>query len=419
MNRARPTNVTFVSMLGLALSACSQGPAHCSTPDSSAACTCPGGSTGVQTCGAGGAQGACECRADGGGVFRDTTLGVIDPDATVIDVRRPGTLAGGFGHTCEAVPDGTVRCWGSNFYGALGDGTRRDQLGPVVAVGLSDAVGIAAAGPDTGDSSCALRANGTVACWGAWIGSPVTSPRILPGLDDAIAIAGGGSGGNFFCSIRASGQVACWTEWLAAPTLRFGVSDAVEVVVRGSSLACVRRAVGAVRCFGGTFLQPVPGTFTGSDAESGVTDAVGVAVTANGACVLRATGAVHCWGVNDLGQLGDGTTVSRATPAAVVGLDDAVDLAAGFGHVCARRAGGAIVCWGLNDFGQIGDGTNTNRLAPTPVVGLVDAIDLAAGEGHTCAHRADGSAVCWGYNEYGGLGDGTRTNQFTPVPVLP
>src|SRR5512137_3016820 len=74
------------------------------------------------------------------------------------------SIATGGDHTCELIGDGGVRCWGRNDEGQLGDGTLGTvvQALPVRVAGLSDAVALAAGPVHT----CALKASGSVACWG-------------------------------------------------------------------------------------------------------------------------------------------------------------------------------------------------------------------------------------------------------------
>ncbi len=69
--------------------------------------------------------------------------------------------AGGF-HTCALLADGTVRCWGLNANGQLGDGTRNDSTTPVTVSLPLSATAVAAGGYHT----CARLADGTVRCWG-------------------------------------------------------------------------------------------------------------------------------------------------------------------------------------------------------------------------------------------------------------
>src|SRR5436309_15036049 len=69
-------------------------------------------------------------------------------------------LAAGGSHTCQVNGDGTVRCWGENLDGRLGDGTEVDRFTPVPVTGLINAVAIAAGGSHT----CALLVNGTARC---------------------------------------------------------------------------------------------------------------------------------------------------------------------------------------------------------------------------------------------------------------
>jgi len=90
---------------------------------------------------------------------------------------------------------------------------------------------------------------------------------------------------------------------------------------------------------------------------------------------------------------------------------------AGVEHTCALRSDGTARCWSHNTFGQLGDGTTKERHTPAAVSGLTSAVAIATGNVHTCAVLSDGSARCWGQNTYGQLGDGTTTWRFSPVVV--
>jgi hypothetical protein len=113
---------------------------------------------------------------------------------------------------------GSVKCWGSNYYGQLGDGSSGStagRLSPVVVSGLSTAIAIS-----TGTHSCALLDGGSVKCWGSnysgQLGDGSTSDRSTPvvvsGLSTAIAISTGGNEANegYSCSLLVGGTVECW-----------------------------------------------------------------------------------------------------------------------------------------------------------------------------------------------------------------
>ena len=67
---------------------------------------------------------------DGSTTSRPTPVDVQDLDEEVI-----GLAAGDF-HTCVLLKSGHIKCWGQNYYGAVGDGSNSDQLS-LVSVDLS------------------------------------------------------------------------------------------------------------------------------------------------------------------------------------------------------------------------------------------------------------------------------------------
>jgi alpha-tubulin suppressor-like RCC1 family protein len=91
-----------------------------------------------------------------------------------------------------------------------------------------------------------------------------------------------------------------------------------------------------------------------------------------GTCGLTVSGAAYCWGPNTHGQVGDGTiSLSRVLlPRAVVGGLTFRQLSAdGSNHTCALTQPGVAYCWGSNVGGQLGDGTTIDRGMPTAVLG--------------------------------------------------
>ncbi|CAN5259613.1 hypothetical protein BH09MYX1_BH09MYX1_55860 [soil metagenome] len=110
-------------------------------------------------------------------------------------------------------------------------------------------------------------------------------------------------------------------------------------------------------------------------------------------CAIRA-GALFCWGANIEGNLGDGTTTSRATPQRVV-LSAPVRAAhVGLSYTCALLDGGSAWCWGtLNR----DNGTSVMDAHPSPVSSTSSAQWLSDGTGgFACVAQASRSRLCWG-----------------------
>ncbi|MBK9232333.1 MAG: hypothetical protein IPO15_16155 [Anaerolineae bacterium] len=120
-----------------------------------------------------GADHTCAVTADGGvkcwGVNDRGQLGDGTTEQRGAPVDVSGLMSGvvavsaGRGHTCALTTAGGVKCWGSNEFGQLGDGTGAAQLTPVDVVGLTAGVTAISAG---GEHTCALTTAGGPKCWG-------------------------------------------------------------------------------------------------------------------------------------------------------------------------------------------------------------------------------------------------------------
>lgn len=155
----------------------------------------------AHTCVAYGAPEQVRCRGRAPAAPREALLGGIAVTA----------LAAGDDHTCALLPDRTVRCWGRNDAGQLGDGTTNDALAPVTVAGLAEVDGIAAGARHT----CARLLNGTVACWGANDRHQLANGTSEPGLRPGVVVGVLGvqelaAGGDATCARLGDGYVRCW-----------------------------------------------------------------------------------------------------------------------------------------------------------------------------------------------------------------
>jgi alpha-tubulin suppressor-like RCC1 family protein len=343
----------------------------------------------------------------------------------------PIHIAAGDFHTCALRGDGTVRCWGRNTEGQLGDGTSELRTTPVAVGGVSGATQLALGA----NSSCALLREGTIVCWGggrAWGDGQTRSnvpPTPVAGIRGATQID---AGGLLTCAVLAGGKVRCWgDEGDPRPAGASAPPDAgaVEVSV-AEAHACARMRDGSVRCWGD---EPWNGVGSPSLAVARVAGATSVTTGDLTSCALGAAGGASCWGLSAQGELGrepDGAW--HVDPVAIAPLSF-LRIASGESHVCgvlrgapADGAGGSerVYCWGSNADGELGRGTEGPPERPGPVRGLAGVPDeLALGADHSCARVGGGSRGrsegiwCWGANSFGQLGDGTTDRRTTPVRV--
>lgn len=124
----------------------------------------------------------------------------------------------------------------------------------------------------------------------------------------------------------------------------------------------------------------------------------GVAFGMSHGCAALEDGTLRCWGRNLHGQLGTGSTRSRAIPTQVPGIDDARAVRAYLHHTCALRASGEVWCWGSAENGLFGRAGLSSSARPVRVPGLDGVSDLRLDYSSACALRRDGTVWCWNFS---------------------
>jgi alpha-tubulin suppressor-like RCC1 family protein len=357
-------------------------------------------------------------------------------------------IAAGYQHSLAVKSDGTVRAWGWNTFGQLGDGTPTNPTTPAVnptpgpVVNLAGVVAV-----DAGYyHSLALKSDGTVWAWGAGnygqLGDGTTpTARSTPGpVVNLTGVVAAAAGSYHSLALKSDGTVWAWGDWGGDPpvaqlrkgrTTTFSTSSSTPVQVvnlsgvvalaAGEYYSLAVKSDGTVWAWGDNDLgQLGDGTTEPRITPVQVVNLTGVVAVAAGSLhslALKSDGTVWAWGSNYSGQLGDGTTTDRSTPGPVGNLTGVVALAAGHHHNLAVKSGGTVWAWGDNYYGQLGDGTTTIRSTPGPVENLAGVVAVASDGEHSLALKSDGTVRAWGWNIWGALGDGTTTNRSTPGPV--
>ncbi|MEZ4461668.1 MAG: hypothetical protein R3E66_18480 [bacterium] len=287
-------------------------------------------------------------------------------------------------HGCGMRTDSTVRCWGENGFGQLGDGTTNDSPTPVAF----------AAAPDenptdfaVGDQyTCALFAD-RIECMGVSLtitrdDTPVREDVDLPlPAEGATKIFGGF---RHLCVLDGEQHVQC---------------------IGGAEYITTERDQTVPSVFGRLRNDVALGTVALSDAAG---------------CGIDSAKHLQCWGANYRGRLGRGDEKNDFVgfPFGPTSSDQRYQqVSGGKDHFCALTTSGDIDCWGLGTYGRLGVNELGYTTTPHPIVSDRDFVEVELGAYHTCAREADGTVACWGRGNYFGLGNGLVTHQKDPVTV--
>jgi alpha-tubulin suppressor-like RCC1 family protein len=322
-------------------------------------------------------------------------------------------------------------------------------------------------------TSCVLRANGQVDCWGrgqdgelgdglmhhtddcrrtAGEGmvdcSRVATTVALPG--PASAIFSRGSIQN--CAIlETSGETWCWggqfyrlgstlehTRFMPEHVAIAGTAiadHAVQLAPSFSNLCWIAQDT-TVQCIGaGSGGRLGNGSFSDTTTPvnvlmpDGTTNMTGVLELdqSSGHACARTADHLYCWGNNHYAQLGvDATGHSTCgaapntydcsnIPIEVTGVTASTitDIQLGGDFACVLHSTGHVQCWGGGQTGGLGTGDIHETTAPVEPMGLTAVTELRVVDGNACAVQG-GSVLCWGPADVGQIGDGSMAHASTP-----
>jgi len=337
------------------------------------------------------------------------------------------SVAAGDYHTLALKSDGTLWAWGYNGEGELGIGSTACKSTPF-QVGTGNTWVYISAG---GGHSNAIKADGTLWGWGfnadGETGDGTTAQRNSPvqaGTDNKWVSVSAGT--YYTAALKSDGTLWNWG-WSGLHPTQVGTGS-TWVSYFGSYMHFgAIKSDGTLWMWGYNNVGQV-GDGTTTTRANPVQIGTGTDWVNFGACAggyytattyaTRADGSLWAWGLNTSGQVGDGTVVNKLVPTLVHTTDNVVSsISPGSDFTTGVKTDGTMWAWGYNNLGQVGDGTTVAKTTPVQIGTATNWHGMNCGDDHTIAIQSNGTIWGWGDNYYGELGDGTTTGRSSPVQI--
>jgi alpha-tubulin suppressor-like RCC1 family protein len=298
-------------------------------------------------------------------------------------------VSGGNFHTAAIKTDGTLWCWGYNFYGQIGDNTTANRSTPRQIGTATNWRQVSAGSFHT----AAIKTDGTLWAWGlnsyGQVGDNTTANRSTPR------------------------QVATATNWKQVDVY----DHTVAIKTDGTLWAWGYNSYGQIGDnTSGSVGTPGANSRSTPRQVGTATNWKQVNASAFNTAAIKIDGTLWTWGYNLFGLIGDNTLATRSTPrqeftASTTWKTVSFSLYSG----SAIKSDGTLWTWGRNHFGQLGDNTTDSRSTPRQeFTSSTNWKQVAAGEHGACAIKSDGTLWAWGWNRYGQIGDNTSGSVGTP-----
>tara|TARA_R110000868_G_C10887738_1_gene763369 strand:+ start:39 stop:1154 length:1116 start_codon:yes stop_codon:yes gene_type:complete len=295
-------------------------------------------------------------------------------------------VSGGVGHAAGLV-GGTLKVWGSDSSGQIGDGT---SGGNRAYVGLS-------------------RANTSFVNSGANITRIITTTGTLFNWGQNYAGALGLGNTTYYSSPVQVGALNNWAKLISV-----GSFSCLAIKTDGTLWSWGQNNFGQLGLVNTTnYSSPKQ---IGSDTDWASLP-IGGGRSRRASAAIKTNGTLWTWGGGQYGSLGHSNTTNYSSPKQVGSGTTWAKIANLFPAFVAVKTDGTLWMWGRNNHGQLGLGNTTDYSSPKQVGALTNWATPIGGYYFTGCIKTDGTLWSWGRNNYGQLGLGNTTSYSSPKQI--